>query len=44
MGEMDYETLLIWFKYIVTARLPEENSQVINGFKSYQFTISTDVI
>jgi hypothetical protein len=34
MGEMDFETLLLWFKYIVPARRPEENAQVLNGFKS----------
>ena len=34
MGEMDFETLLLWFKYIVPARRPEENAQVLTGFKS----------
>jgi hypothetical protein len=34
MGQMDFETLLLWFKYIVPARRPEENAQVLNGFKS----------
>lgn len=34
MGEMSFETLLLWFKYIVPARRPEENVQVLNGFKS----------
>jgi hypothetical protein len=34
MGEMNFETLLLWFKYIVPARRPEENAQVLIGFKS----------
>jgi uncharacterized protein (DUF2267 family) len=34
MGEMNFETLLLWFKYIVPARRPEENAQVLSGFKS----------
>jgi len=34
MGEMSFETLLLWFKYIVPARRPEENAQVLTGFKS----------
>jgi hypothetical protein len=34
MKEMDFETLLLWFKYIVPARRPEENAQVLSGFKS----------
>jgi hypothetical protein len=34
MGQMDFETLLTWFNYIVPARRPEENAQVLNGFKS----------
>ena len=34
MGEMSFETLLLWFKYIVPARRPEENAQVLSGFKS----------
>ena len=34
MGEMSFETLLLWFKYIVPSRRPEENAQVLTGFKS----------
>lgn len=34
MSEMSFETLLLWFKYIVPARRPEENAQVLIGFKS----------
>ena len=34
MSEMSFETLLLWFKYIVPARRPEENAQVLSGFKS----------
>ncbi|MFM2286447.1 MAG: hypothetical protein RLZZ543_1944 [Bacteroidota bacterium] len=34
MGEMKFETLLLWFKFIVPARRPEENAQVLTGFKS----------
>lgn len=34
MGEMNFETLLLWFKYIVPARRPEENAQVLSGYKS----------
>ena len=34
MGEMSFETLLLWFKYIIPARRPEENAQVLSGFKS----------
>ena len=34
MKEMNFETLLLWFKYIVPARRPEENAQVLSGFKS----------
>jgi hypothetical protein len=34
MKEMSFETLLLWFKYIVPARRPEENAQVLTGFKS----------
>ena len=34
MTEMSFETLLLWFKYIVPARRPEENAQVLSGFKS----------
>ncbi len=34
MGEMSFETLLLWFKYIVPARRPDENAQVLSGFKS----------
>ncbi len=34
MGEMSFETLLLWFKYIVPARRPAENAQVLTGFKS----------
>jgi hypothetical protein len=34
MKEMNFETLLLWFKYIVPARRAEENAQVLTGFKS----------
>ena len=34
MKEMSFDTLLLWFKYIVPARRPEENAQVLSGFKS----------
>lgn len=33
MQEMSFETLLLWFKYIVPARRLEENAQVLRGFK-----------
>jgi hypothetical protein len=33
MQEMSFETLLLWFKYIVPARRTEENAQVLRGFK-----------
>ena len=34
MQQMPFETLLLWFKYIVPARRAEENAQVLRGFKS----------
>ena len=34
MKEMKFETLLLWFKYIVPARRADENAQVLSGFKS----------
>jgi hypothetical protein len=34
MKDMSFETLLLWFKYIAPARRPEENAQVLSGFKS----------
>ena len=34
MKEMSFETLLLWFKYIVPARRPSENAQVLSGFKA----------
>jgi hypothetical protein len=34
MQGMSFETLLLWFKYIVPARRPDENAQVLTGFKS----------
>ena len=34
MKEMSFDTLLLWFKYIAPARRPEENAQVLTGFKS----------
>lgn len=34
MKEMSFETLLLWFKYIVPARRSSENAQVLTGFKS----------
>jgi len=34
MQQMPFETLLLWFKYIVPARRAEENAQVLTGFKS----------
>ena len=33
MQEMSFDTLLLWFKYIVPARRTEENAQVLRGFK-----------
>ncbi len=34
MKDMDFPTLLLWFKYIVPARRIEENVQVLKAFKS----------
>jgi hypothetical protein len=34
MKNMDFATLLLWFKYIVPARRIEENVQVLTAFKS----------
>ena len=34
MQQMPFETLLLWFKFIVPARRAEENAQVLHGFKS----------
>ena len=34
MQAMDFDMLLLWFKYIVPARRPDENAQVLTGFKS----------
>lgn len=34
MQVMDFETLLLWFKYIVPARRTEENRQVLTAFKA----------
>lgn len=34
MQEMDFKTLLLWFKYIVPARRSEENKQVLTAFKA----------
>jgi uncharacterized protein YktA (UPF0223 family) len=34
MQEMDFKTLLLWFKYIVPARRSSENKQVLTAFKS----------
>jgi hypothetical protein len=34
MQEMSFDTLLLWFKYIVPARRPAENAQVLSGFKA----------
>ena len=34
MNDMDFTTLLLWFKYIVPARRIEENAQVLTAFKS----------
>ena len=34
MQHMDFNTLLLWFKYIVPARRLEENSQVLQAFKA----------
>lgn len=34
MQEMSFDTLLLWFKYIVPARRPDENAQGLTGFKS----------
>jgi hypothetical protein len=34
MQTMSFDMLLLWFKYIVPARRPDENAQVLTGFKS----------
>lgn len=34
MKAMSFDILLLWFKYIVPARRPDENAQVLTGFKS----------
>lgn len=34
MQQMDFKTLLLWFKYIVPARRREENRQVLEAFKA----------
>lgn len=34
MQQMEFSTLLLWFKYIVPARRIEENAQVLRNFKS----------
>ena len=34
MQQMDFNTLLLWFKFIVPARRMEENSQVLTAFKA----------
>lgn len=34
MQVMDFNTLLLWFKYIVPARRTEENRQVLTAFKA----------
>jgi hemerythrin len=34
MQNMDFKTLLLWFKYIVPARRLEENRQVLEAFKA----------
>jgi hypothetical protein len=34
MQAMSFDMLLLWFKYIVPARRPDENAQVLTGFKS----------
>ncbi|MEY4866211.1 MAG: hypothetical protein RLY64_465 [Bacteroidota bacterium] len=34
MQQMEFSTLLLWFKYIVPARRTEENAQVLRNFKS----------
>lgn len=34
MKEMDFNMLLLWFKYIVPARRPSENKQVLTAFKA----------
>jgi hypothetical protein len=34
MKQMEFSTLLLWFKYIVPARRTEENAQVIRNFKA----------
>lgn len=48
MQQMSFETLLLWFKYIVPARRADENAQVLQGFKSAAppeaFTQVTDLI
>jgi hypothetical protein len=34
MQQMEFSTLLLWFKYIVPARRTEENAQVLRNFKN----------
>jgi hypothetical protein len=34
MQAMSFDMLLLWFKYIIPARRPDENAQVLTGFKS----------
>ncbi|MEY2755327.1 MAG: hypothetical protein RJB65_1685 [Actinomycetota bacterium] len=34
MQTVPFETLLLWFKYIVPARSTSDNRQVLAGFKS----------
>ena len=34
MKQMEFSTLLLWFKYIVPARRTDENAQVIRNFKA----------
>ncbi|MEN9883677.1 MAG: hypothetical protein RLZZ420_894 [Bacteroidota bacterium] len=34
MQQMDFKTLLLWFKYIVPARRSSENKQVLTAFKT----------
>jgi hypothetical protein len=34
MQQMEFKTLLLWFKFIVPARRSEENKQVLTAFKA----------
>ena len=44
MQNMDFKTLLLWFKYIVPARRIEENRQVLEAFKANAPTEAFDAV